>query len=123
MKKGIVLFAHGSRDPEWARPFERISQELARKLPQAVVCTAYLEFMPPSLEEAVSALAAQEVQTIRVVPLFLGQGGHVKKDLPRLVERAAAARPALSLRMEPPIGEQREVIAAIAEVIAAGIRS
>jgi sirohydrochlorin ferrochelatase len=41
LKEGILLFAHGSRDPEWARPFERISQELARKLPQAVVCTAY----------------------------------------------------------------------------------
>jgi sirohydrochlorin cobaltochelatase len=123
LKEGIVLFAHGSRDPEWARPFERISQQLARKLPQAIVCTAYLEAMRPSFDEAVAALAAQGVQTIHVVPLFLGQGGHVKQDLPQLVERAAAARPALSIRMHAPIGEQPEVIAAIASAIATGIRS
>ena len=118
-----MLFAHGSRDPEWARPFERISQQVARKLPQAIVCTAYLETMRPSFDEAVAALAAQGVQTIHVVPLFLGQGAHVKHDLPQLVERAAAARPALSIRMQAPIGEQPEVIAAIAGAIATGICS
>jgi sirohydrochlorin cobaltochelatase len=123
LTEGILLFAHGSRDPDWARPFERISQELARKRPQAVVCTAYLELMRPSFDEAVAALAAAGAQSIRVVPLFLGQGGHVKQDLPQLVERAAAARPALELRLEAPIGEQHEVIEAIAAAIAAGISS
>lgn len=123
MKEGILLFAHGSRDPEWARPFERISRELARKLPQAVVCTAYLELMRPSFDEAVAALAAAGVDSIRIVPLFLGPGGHVKEDLPRLVERAAAARPALEIRLEAPIGEQPAVIEAIAAAIAAGLPS
>lgn len=123
MKEGILLFAHGSRDPEWARPFERISQELARRLPQAVVCTAYLEFMRPGFDEVVAALAAAGVDSIRVVPLFLGPGGHLKEDLPRLVERAAAARPALDIRLEAPIGEQPEVIEAVAAAIAAGISS
>ena len=120
MKEGILLFAHGSRDPEWARPFERISQELARKLPQAVVCTSYLEQMAPTFDEAVAALAAAGVGSIRIVPLFFAQGGHVKHDLPRLVARAAAARPTLNIRLEAPIGEQPEVIAAIAAAIAAG---
>jgi sirohydrochlorin cobaltochelatase len=123
LKEGILLFAHGSRDPEWARPFERISKELSRKLPQAVVCTAYLELMRPSFDEAVAALAAAGVDSIRIVPLFLGPGGHVKEDLPRLVERAAAARPALEIRLEAPIGEQAAVIEAIAAAIAAGISS
>ena len=120
MKEGILLFAHGARDPEWARPFERISQELARKLPQAVVCTSYLEQMAPTFDEAVAALAATGVGSIRIVPLFFAQGGHVKHDLPRLVARAAAARPTLNIRLEAPIGEQPEVIAAIAAAIAAG---
>ena len=120
MKEGILLFAHGSRDPEWAGPFERISQELARRLPQVVVCSAYLELMRPTFDEAVAALAAAGAESIRVVPLFLGQGGHVKEDLPQLVERAAAARPALDIRLEPPIGEQPQVIEAIAAAIAGG---
>lgn len=119
MKQGIVLFAHGSRDPEWARPFERISAEVERRLPSAAVCVAYLEQMHPTLEEAVAAFAAAGVKSIRVVPLFFAPGGHVKEDLPRLVSRLAAAHRDLELRLEAPIGERPEVIAAIAHAIAA----
>lgn len=123
MKEGIVLFAHGSRDPEWARPFERISNEVARRLPDAVVCTAYLELMRPSLAEALAALAAAGAKSIRIVPLFFGPGGHVREDLPRLVSELGAAHRDLELLLEKPIGEQPAVIEAIAAAIAAGIPS
>lgn len=111
MKQGLVLVAHGSRDPEWSRPFERIAASLAQKLPAVSVGLAYLE-NGPSLDEAVTALVAKGVASIRVVPLFLGQGGHVKEDLPRLV--AESARPGVALVLENPIGEQPQVIEAIA---------
>ena len=120
MKEGIVLFAHGSRDPQWAGPFERIASILSKKF---LVAVAYLELMRPTLDEAVAALAAAGAQSIRIVPVFLGQGGHVKEDLPRLVANAAAARPALRLILEEPIGEQPAVIEAIAAAIAAGTAS
>jgi sirohydrochlorin cobaltochelatase len=117
LKAGIVLFAHGSRDPEWAAPFERIASILSKNF---LVSVAYLELMRPTLDEAVAALAAAGAKSIRIVPVFLGQGGHVKQDLPRLVANAAAARPALRLILEEPIGEQPAVIEAIAGAIAAG---
>jgi sirohydrochlorin cobaltochelatase len=116
LRQGIVLVAHGSRDPEWSRPFERIAASLARRLPATSIGLAYLEH-GASLEETVVALAAKGVASIRVVPVFLGQGGHVKDDLPRLVSQCARA--GLELRLEKPIGEQSEVIEAIAEVISA----
>lgn len=114
MKHGIVLVAHGSRDPEWSRPFERIAASLAQKLPAVSVGLAYLEH-GPSLDEAVTALVAKGVGSIRVVPLFLGQGGHVKEDLPRLV--CASARPGVDLILDRPIGEQPQVVEAIAAAI------
>ena len=114
MKQGIVLIAHGSRDPEWSRPFERIAASLAQKLPAVSVGLAYLEH-GASLEESVSALVAKGAASIRVIPVFLGQGGHVKDDLPRLVSRSA--RPGLKLSLEPPIGERAEVIEAITRAI------
>jgi len=120
LKEGILLFAHGSRDPEWARPFERIASLLSRNF---LVRLAYLELMRPSLDEAVASLAAAGVQSIRVVPLFLGQGGQVKEHLPRLVAKAASAYPGLKLSLEKPIAEQPAVIEAIAAAIAAGIPS
>lgn len=116
MKSGIVLFAHGSRDPEWARPFEQICQELRGK--GIAVRIAYLEIMQPPLADAIASLASAGVRSIRVIPVFLGAGGHVKEDLPRLVADAAKAHPALKLTLEKPIGEQPQVIAAIARAIA-----
>jgi sirohydrochlorin cobaltochelatase len=65
----------------------------------------------------VAALAARGCATIRVVPLFLGQGGHVKEDLPRLVAQAGSS--GAKLFLEPSIGEQAEVVEAIASAIAA----
>ena len=113
MRQGIILVAHGSRDPEWSRPFERLAAALEKKLPAAAVGLAYLEH-GPSLEEALAALVAKGVGKIRVVPVFLGAGGHVKEDIPRLV---AAANPAVPVSVDPPIGEQAGVLDAIAEGI------
>ena len=116
MKEGLVLFAHGSRDPEWARPFERMAVALRSKLPAVAVGLAFLEY-GPSLEEVVSALVAKGAGTIRVVPVFLGHGAHVKEDLPRLA--AASARADVKIHVDKPIGEQPEIIEAIAAIIAA----
>lgn len=122
-KKAVVLFAHGSRDPDWSRPFERIAASLGKKLPGFTVKTAYLEAMRPSLEEALATLAARKAARITIVPVFLGQGGHLKKDLPKLVAAAAEAHPGIEIALEPPIGEQPAVIEAIAEAIARAARA
>ena len=114
MKEGIVLLGHGSKDPEWSQPFEKIAVSLGKRAPAVAVALAYLEH-GPSLEEAVAALAAKGAMSVRVVPLFLGAGGHVKEDLPKLVE--LARRSDLKLILEKPIGEQPEVIEAIAAAI------
>jgi sirohydrochlorin cobaltochelatase len=115
LKQGLLLCAHGSRDPEWARPFERIAASLRDKLPAVAVGLAFLEH-GPSLDEVVAALVAKGAGSIRVVPLFLGEGGHVKQDLPRLV--AAAERSGVELFLDKPIGEQPEMVEAIATLIA-----
>jgi sirohydrochlorin cobaltochelatase len=114
LKQGIVLVAHGSRDPGWSRPFERLAAALEKKLPAVAVALCYLEH-GPSLEEALLALVAKGVGAIRVVPVFLGAGGHVKQDIPKLV---AAANPGVPVSVDSPIGEQDQLIEAIAEGIA-----
>ena len=79
---------------------------------------AFLELMQPSLQECAASLYAEGVRTLRVVPVFLGVGGHLKNDLPKLVEIIRGNFPDLEIAIEPPIGEQPEVIAAIARAIA-----
>ena len=115
MSSGIVLFAHGSRDRDWARPFQQLA-EILRTKHDGPVAVAYLELMSPTLEEAIAALGVKDV---RVVPVFLGQGGHVKEDLPKLVA-SAQEKYGVTIRLEPAIGEQQSVIEAIAAAIARG---
>jgi sirohydrochlorin cobaltochelatase len=117
LKDGIVLFAHGSREPEWARPFERIA---ARLRTQFLVELAYLERMKPTLEEAVASLASMGAKRVRIVPVFLGEGGHVREDLPRLAAAARARHADVEIVLEPAIGERNEVTDAIAAVISKG---
>src|SRR6185503_11582132 len=121
LKEGIVLFAHGSREPGWAEPFEKISRELKRRSPGMAVALAYLEVMKPSLDEAVASLAAAGARRVRIVPVFLGVGGHIKDDLPKLAAAARTRHPAVEIVLERTIGERAEVIEAIATAIAKGI--
>jgi sirohydrochlorin cobaltochelatase len=111
---GIVLFAHGARDPAWARPFERAADELRALEPDAIVRLAFLELMAPTLADAAAALVAAGCSRLDVVPLFLGAGGHVRNDLPALCERLRAAHPGVAVTLHPAIGETPQVISAMA---------
>ena len=111
---GLILFAHGARDPRWAEPFESLAGRLRKAVPDQAVELAYLELMQPDLDEAVVALLACGCTRIRVVPVFLGQGGHVRRDLPALVDAIRSRRPGLHLDVMPSIGEDPAVLDAIA---------
>lgn len=115
--RGIVLFAHGSRDPEWARPFEAIRERVRQSRPEYPIELAYLEFMAPTLEQALGSLVAQGALAVTVFPLFLGQGGHLRQDLPRLLETLRAAHPRIPIGMETAIGDAPEIQRAVAEWI------
>jgi sirohydrochlorin cobaltochelatase len=113
--QAIILFAHGARDPEWAAPFGLIQQQLQAARPDVLVLVAFQEFMAPSLDAAVAQSAAQGAQRIVLVPLFMAQGGHLKRDLPLLVEQVRRRHPQLELQVLPAIGDAPEILQAIAD--------
>ena len=114
-RQALVLFAHGARDPRWAVPFERLQQITQLAQPQVTVCNAYLEFMTPDLPATVAQLVKGGCTDITIVPVFLGQGGHVLKDLPILIEQLQAAYPGLKLGKVDAVGEDSSVLEAIAQ--------
>jgi sirohydrochlorin cobaltochelatase len=113
--RGIVLFAHGARDPRWAEPFERLADKL-RGLAgvDIAVSLAYLELMSPDLPTAVAAQVAAGCGSITVVPVFFGQGGHVRRDLPVVLDACRAAHPGIEIRGAVPVGEDEAVLDALA---------
>jgi sirohydrochlorin cobaltochelatase len=116
MKNGLILFAHGARDPRWSLPFEAVAERVRRAQPASPVQLAFLEFMSPNLPQAGALLAAEGCTHIDVLPLFLGAGGHVRKDLPMLVEQLQSAHPGTTVRLHAAVGEQDGVVQAMADV-------
>lgn len=142
MTRALILFAHGARDARWAQPFERLAtllrsqlaQQFAPDLPQeglqqglpegmqqglpgsaeTSVHLAFLEFMQPDLPQLVARLAAEGCRDMTLVPVFLGQGGHVLRDLPPMLGNLQAQFPEVALRQVPAVGEAAPVLAAIA---------
>ena len=113
---GIVLFAHGARDARWAEPFERLAARLRdlRGPGSGPVSLAFLELMTPDLPTAVAAQAAAGASVVTVVPVFFGQGGHIRRDLPVILDQCRAANPSLEIRCSTAVGEDADVIEAIA---------
>ena len=112
---GLVLFAHGARDPEWAEPFRAIADRVAATRPDLAVRLAFLEFQKPALADAISELVTAGHQRIRIAPLFMAQGGHLKNDVPKLLDGIRAGHPSLKLELLPAIGDVAELRGAIAD--------
>ena len=112
--RGLLLFAHGARDPRWAEPFEDIARRVRLQRPGLPVALAFLELMAPDIASAGLTLVASGCTSVTVVPLFLGAGGHVRKDLPVLVDGLRVAHPGVTWTLTPAVGELAPVMAAMA---------
>jgi len=111
----IILFAHGARDPEWARPFHGILARLQQILPDTPVMVAYLECVQPTLADAVTQLAAEGTTSITLIPMFLARGGHLKEDLPKRLDLIRQQHPELNFNISPAIGEVDAILQNLAD--------
>jgi sirohydrochlorin cobaltochelatase len=116
VKRGLLLFAHGARDPRWAVPFHAVADRIRTAAPSLPVELAFLELMKPTLAEAAERLIDEGCSNIHVVPLFLGTGGHVRHDLPALMAEVEGRHPEVRIQLHPVVGEAEAVLDAMAQV-------
>jgi sirohydrochlorin cobaltochelatase len=111
----IILFAHGARDPEWAQPFRKIQRAIEARQPATTVELAFLEIMEPALADAVAGLVKAGHTRITVAPLFMAQGGHLKNDLPKILDAIRAQHRGSEIMLLPAIGEVDAILDAISD--------
>lgn len=113
--KALILFGHGARDARWREPFDRLATLWKAQHPSVLVELAFLEMMQPSLEDAVSTLATAGANAVVVVPVFFGQGGHLRNDFPVLLAACQDKFPQIALSTTPAVGEDLAVLQAIVD--------
>ena len=116
--RGIILFAHGSRAPQWRAPIEAVAHALKQQHPKALCVCAYLELTEPDLPSACLSLINQACTQITVLPMFLGTGRHARHDLPVLVDTLREQHPHVQFTVATAVGEDPRVTALLAEIAA-----
>jgi sirohydrochlorin cobaltochelatase len=119
-QRGILLFAHGSRNPAWAAHFERLRDEVRKSAPQVSLC--YLELCAPDFAAGVAHLIGAGCTEIKVIPIFLAPGKHTEQDLPELVVEAQRVHAGVRFEVEPTLLESGAMLALMVEHIAGSAR-
>jgi sirohydrochlorin cobaltochelatase len=134
--QGIILFAHGSRDPLWRGPIEAVAARIRAEHPELPVSCAYLELCEPSLPDAAAGMISDLQSTInsvalradsmpanspktlkiRIIPMFLGMGKHAREDLPELAVALRAAHPQVDFEITATVGEDERVTRLLAQI-------
>lgn len=113
--RALILFGHGSRDVRWAEPMRRVQTLIEASENPPLIVLAFLEFMAPDMPAALADLVAKGATSIQVAPMFLGQGGHLRRDLSALIDRARKTHPNVVIDVLPALGEAEPILRAIAD--------
>jgi sirohydrochlorin cobaltochelatase len=89
-KLGVMVCGHGSRDLQAVEQFQGLVRRLAERLPHYPVESGFLEFARPVLREGLDRLRARGVDRVLAVPGMLFAAGHVKNDVPSVLNQYAA---------------------------------
>ncbi len=104
MSKALLIVDHGSTLDEANRMLEDVAGVIRRKRPGLIVHIAHMELARPTLEEGVEACIRDGAAEVVVHPYMLSPGRHATRDIPAMVERAAARFPGVAFRVTGPLG-------------------
>jgi len=113
-KTALILFAHGARDPDWASPLHRVKAAVHARHPEMRVELAFLEIMDPKLQDCAASLSSEGFERIVILPMFIAQGGHIKKDTPLILDQLRQLYPGVIFELAGPVGEAERIVQTIA---------
>lgn len=100
----LVLLAHGSKNPEWAAPFRKLTADLRKDLGEDAVYLCFMELTEPDLMAVAREIMKTGVRKYRMLPMFMAKGAHYHDDIPALMNEVKQAFPELDSELLEPIG-------------------
>jgi sirohydrochlorin cobaltochelatase len=115
--KGILLIGHGSRSQDAQKVFNRIIEELGKKL-QLEVQGCSMEISAPFIPETIEKMVQRGVRHITVLPYFLYSGIHIKEDIPEILTEMKERYKDIEIIMAEPLGYHDTLIDILVERLA-----
>jgi sirohydrochlorin ferrochelatase len=113
--RSILLIDHGSVKPEANHMLSCVANLLQTMVGSDVLVRhAHMELAEPSIAAGVAECIAAGATEVIAFPYMLSPGKHVTRDVPRLVQEAAAGHPHVAVRVTAAFGVNEK----LAEVIA-----
>ncbi|TGJ98437.1 ferredoxin [Leptospira langatensis] len=106
---GILVLGHGSREENSNQEFISLVDSYAQTKPQWKISHAFVELAKPDLESSLRDLS-KEHSNIIIFPLFLFTSGHIKNDIPIVLDRIRAEFPEHSFKIANSLGVHSNLI-------------
>lgn len=117
---GILFCGHGSRDGDAIRQLTAVAEQLKARHADTPLTHGFLEFATPVLRDGLEELRTAGVSRVLAVPAMLFAAGHVKNDIPSVLNTYAAQHPEMDIQYGRDLGlDNRMIRAAGARVEAA----
>ena len=112
----LIIAAHGSRRTESNDSVSKLVDSLGQRLQNHYtdIKHAFLEFAQPDIGSAIDQAVAAGAQSIIVLPFFLSDGYHVKRDIPDIVDGKRNTYTQVVFEVLPHIGSSLAMASLIA---------
>ena len=114
-KTGVMVCGHGSRDAGAVGEFQAVARGIEQRLPHYDVESGFLEFATPVIRDGLDALRGRGVKKILAIPGMLFAAGHVKNDVPSVLNTYAAQHPDIEIIFGRDLGIDHKLIRAAGE--------
>jgi sirohydrochlorin cobaltochelatase len=92
----------------------RVQAAICQRLENIPVELAFLEFMTPTLPDCAAAQIAAGAEKLVILPMFIARGGHLKREVPEMLDILRSTYPNVEFSLGGAIGEHETVVQAMA---------
>ena len=100
-KTGILLISHGSPRDEANDAFSELTGRIAARLSSDNILPTFFSIKRPNIMDQVGKLAGQGIERIIMLPYFLGNGQHIRADIPAQLKQCNEKYPAIEMEFLP----------------------
>lgn len=100
----VLLIGHGTRRAAGVAEFHHLAHQLQQALPDRVCLAGFLELVEPSIPAALQTLRRRGFHRITALPALLMAAGHVKNDIPAMLNAFQAEHADLQITFGADLG-------------------